>query len=83
MRSSREASGDDGPQIVISESERKQGAKNIRPWMWSRWRWVSRMLILGSLAAMPTPSDLIPVPASMIRVDPSESSSSTQEVLPP
>jgi len=42
FRSSSEASGDDGPQIVILDSDRKQGAKNIRPCMWSRCRWVRR-----------------------------------------
>jgi hypothetical protein len=41
------------------------------------------MLIFGSLLAMPTPRLRIPVPASMISVEPSESSSSTHEVLPP
>jgi hypothetical protein len=68
---------------VISDSETKHGAKNIRPWMWSRCRWVRRMLIFGSFFAIPTPRLRIPVPASMIRVEPSDRVSSTQEVLPP
>ena len=42
-----------------------------------------RMLTFGSFAAIPTPRLRMPVPASMIKVEPSESSSSTQEVLPP
>src|SRR5262245_21227694 len=41
------------------------------------------MLTFGRLLAMPTPRLRMPVPASMISVEPSESSSSTQEVLPP
>jgi len=68
---------------VIRESVLKQGGKNIRPWMWSRWRWVSRMLMFGIPDERANPSARIPVPASRIRVSPSDSVSWTQEVLPP
>jgi hypothetical protein len=83
MRCSSEASGEAGPQIVIRESLRKQGGKNISPWMWSRCRWVSRMLMFGIPAASANPRVRIPVPASRISTSPSESVSATQEVLPP
>src|SRR3954453_11722948 len=46
-RFSSDASGEAGPQIVMSASERKQGGKNIRPWMWSRCRWGGRRLRWG------------------------------------
>jgi hypothetical protein len=82
-RASSDASGDAGPQIVIRDSDRKQGGKNISPWMWSRWRWVSRMLIFGIVAARANPRVRIPVPASRITVSPSESVTWTHEVLPP
>ena len=77
------ASGELGPQIRIVDSARKQGGKNIRPWMWSRCRWVSRMLIRGMSGGSEKPSVRMPVPASRIRVSPLESVTSTQEVLPP
>src|SRR5262245_21560056 len=41
------------------------------------------MLTFGMLAAIPTPRLRMPVPASRIRVEPSESSSSTHDVFPP
>ena len=72
-----------GPQTSISVSGRKAGAKNIRPWMWSRWRWVSRRLMCGTFPARVSPRLRIPVPASSTITVPSDSVTWTHDVLPP
>ena len=68
---------------MISDSGLNSGAKNIRPWMWSRCRCVRRMWIGRSTRGSANPRLRIPVPASRIRVLPSDSVTSTHEVLPP
>jgi hypothetical protein len=64
-------------------SGRKAGAKNIRPWMWSRWRWVRRMWSGSSHFAIASPRVRMPVPASRTKVVPSSRVTCTQLVLPP
>ena len=48
----------------ISQPGRKMGAKKPRPWMWSMWRWVSRMSIRRRSVSSSLPRRWMPVPAS-------------------
>src|SRR5215217_2036 len=82
MRSRSDRPGTGGPQITISVSGRKKGAKKSSPWMWSRCRCVSRMW-MRSTSAHDDPRSRIPLPASSTSTLPSDSVTSTHEVLPP
>jgi hypothetical protein len=59
------------------------GAKNIRPWMWSMWRWVRRMWMRSADVVIAKPRPRMPVPASSTSSLPSSRRTCTQEVLPP
>ena len=74
---------DGGPQTVTSHPGLNSGAKNRRPWMWSRWRCVRRMWIGPGGGSSASPSARIPVPASSTIVVPSESVTWPHDVLPP
>src|SRR3989442_7089504 len=70
--------------MCTSQLASQIGPKNPSPSMWSRWRWVSRMSTrAGWSPARETPRFLIPVPASMISMRPSDGRTWTHEGFPP
>jgi hypothetical protein len=68
---------------VISLEGSNRGPKKSRPWMWSRWRWVSRICTVLACGVRAAASSRMPVPASRMIAVPSASVTSTQDVLPP
>src|SRR5262249_43638506 len=84
IRRSRLLSGAGGPQIRNSTDGSQKGVKNRSPSMWSVWRCVINRSTRGGLApSRDIPKGLIPVPASRITSDPSESSTAMHDVWPP